>query len=119
VSDILDKIAQAPSLPLLWRQMARYYDACGFAGMSYHWIKPGTNMPAAVPFQYGFSEEEVEIYLSLDFQRLDIVPRASLAAGHAIRWSQIWRSTELTADEREFVVAMRSGWLFLPLLWAG
>lgn len=107
MTEILEKIAQAPSLPLLWRQMARYYDACGFAGVSYYWIMPGTNVPATVPFQYGFSQEEVERYLTLDFQRLDIVPRAALAAGEATRWSETWRSRELTLEERAFMTAMR------------
>jgi DNA-binding CsgD family transcriptional regulator len=108
MTTILDSIAQAPSLPLLWRQMARFYDCCGFGGMSYYWMKPGTNMPATAPLRYGFSQTEVDLYLSLDFQTLDIAPRAALAAGFPLRWSQIWRNRELTSQEREFVETLRT-----------
>lgn len=56
--------------------MVRHYGAGGFAAVSYYWILPGTNVPATVPLQNGFSLDDVDRYLSLDFQRLDIVPRA-------------------------------------------
>ena len=107
MEDIFRRIPQARSLPLLWRRMARYYQRHGFKGVSYYWVKVGTNMPATVPFQYGFSKEEVDLYLSLDFQRLDIVPRAALAAGVPIHWGDIWRDTELTGEERDFHEALR------------
>lgn len=107
MEEILGRIASAQTLPLLWRRMARYFAQHGFAGVSYYWIRHGTNLPATMPLQYGFSPQEVERYLSFDFQRLDIVPRAALAAGVPIRWSDVWRSTELTGEERAFLAAMR------------
>ncbi|MBU0557578.1 MAG: LuxR family transcriptional regulator [Alphaproteobacteria bacterium] len=108
MNDILEKIAEAPSLPLLWRRMTRYYARNGFGAVSYYWVKSGTNMPATMPLQYGFSKKEVALYASFDFQRLDIVPRAALAAGIAIRWRDAWANTELTAEERAFLEAMQS-----------
>ena len=107
VEDILRRIASAPSLPLLWRQMTRYFSRHGFEGVSYYWVRTTTNLPATVPLQHGFSKEEIELYLSYDFQRLDIVPRAALASGMPIRWTDVWRSTELTSEEREFLQALR------------
>jgi DNA-binding CsgD family transcriptional regulator len=107
VEDILRRIASAPSLPLLWRQMTRYFNRHGFEGVSYYWVRTTTNLPATVPLQHGFSRDEIELYLSYDFQRLDIVPRAALAAGMPIRWTDVWKSTELTSEEREFLQAMR------------
>lgn len=108
MDDILKRIAGATTLPLLWRQMTRYYHRHGFGGVSYYWVRTTTNLPASVPLQYGFSKSEIELYLSFDFQRLDIVPRAALAAGMPIRWSDIWKSSELTSEEREFLAAMRT-----------
>ena len=108
VDDVLNIIASANTLPLLWRQMARYFDSHGFGGISYYWVRSATHLPATVPLQHGFSKAEIELYLSYDFQRLDIVPRAALAAGTPIRWSEAWRETELTAEEREFLTALRS-----------
>lgn len=108
MDDILRRIASAQTLPLLWRQMTRYFSLHGFAGVSYYLVRHGTHLPATVPLQHGFSRAEIELYLSFDFQRLDIVPRAALAAGMPLRWSDVWRSTELTAEERDFLTALRS-----------
>ncbi|MCW2387214.1 DNA-binding CsgD family transcriptional regulator [Sphingobium sp. B11D3B] len=107
MNDILEKIAEASSLPLLWRGMTRYYARNGFGAVSYYWVKIGTNMPATLPLQHGFSKKEVALYCSFDFQRLDIVPRAALAAGVPIRWHEVWGNTELTVEERQFLEAMR------------
>jgi len=107
MEDILKRIASAPSLPLLWRQMTRYFGRHGFAAVSYYWVRATTHLPATMPLQYGFSKEEIELYLSLDFQRLDIVPRAALAAGMPIRWSTVWQHSELTVEERTFLETMR------------
>lgn len=108
MEDILRRIAGASSLPLLWRQMTRYFNQHGFGGISYYWVRAGTHLPATMPLQYGFSKEEIELYLSLDFQRLDIVPRAALAASIPIRWSDVWRNSELTAEERGFLETLRA-----------
>jgi DNA-binding CsgD family transcriptional regulator len=107
LEDILARIANAPNLPLLWRQMTRYFNRHEFGAVSYYWVQNGTNLPATMPLQYGFSKKEIELYLSFDFQRLDIVPRAALAAGMPIRWTDIWRNSELTSEERDFVEALR------------
>lgn len=108
MDDILTRIASAQTLPLLWRQMTRYYIQHGFEAISYYWVRNATNLPATVPLQHGFAKEEIELYLSYDFQRLDIVPRQALAAGMPIRWTDVWRSSELTSEEREFLAAMRA-----------
>lgn len=108
MDDILRRIASAHTLPLLWRQMTRYCNLHGFAGVSYYWVRHATHLPATVPLQHGFSKAEIELYLSSDFQRLDIVPRAALAAGKPIRWTDIWRSSELTPEERDFLTSLRS-----------
>ena len=107
VDDILRRIANAPSLPLLWRQMTRYFGRHGFSAVSYYWVHAGSNLPATMPLQHGFSREEMQLYLSYDFQRLDIVPRAALAAGKPIRWSDVWAETDLSDEEREFLQALR------------
>jgi len=107
MDDILNRIADATTLPLLWRQMTRYFGRNGFQAVSYYWVRATTHLPATMPLQHGFSKDEIDLYLSFDFQRLDIVPRAALAAGMPIRWSMIWRSSELTSEERAFVEAMR------------
>lgn len=104
---ILTRIAVAQTLPLLWRQMTRYFGHHGFGGVSYYWLRPATHLPAVIPLQYGFTREQQAVYRSFDFQRLDIVPRAALAAGRPIRWSDVWRDTELTAEERGFLAALR------------
>lgn len=108
MDDILKRIAGASTLPRLWRQMTRYFGRHGFGAVSYYWLRATTHLPATMPLQHGFSKEEIDLYLSFDFQRLDIVPRAALAAGMPIRWSTIWRNSELTGDERAFLEAMRA-----------
>jgi len=107
MEDILKRIASASTLPLLWRQMTRYFGRHGFGAVSYYWVRATTHLPATMPLQHGFSKEEIDLYLSFDFQRLDIVPRAALAAGMPIRWSTVWRNTELTSEERLFLEALR------------
>jgi len=108
VEDILKRIAKARTLPLLWRRMARYYSRQGFGAVTYHWVRTGTHLPATAPLQHGFSAEQLELYCSYDFQRLDIIPRAALAAGVPINWTQMWGTMELTIEEREFIEAMRT-----------
>jgi DNA-binding CsgD family transcriptional regulator len=105
---ILRRISDSPSLPLIWRHMTRYFRRHGFNASSYYIIRSGTNLPAAVPLQDGYSHEEIEAYLSFDFQRLDIVPRVALAAGVPVRWTDAWTTTQTTPEERAFVEAMRA-----------
>lgn len=107
MDEILSRIAQAQTLPILWRQMTRYFGRHGFGGVSYYWLRAGTGLPAIIPLQYGFTREQKEVYRAFDFQRLDIVPRAALAAGRPIRWSEIWREAHLTGEEQAFLAALR------------
>lgn len=104
---ILSRIADAITLPQIWRHMTRYFRRHGFDANSYYIVRNGTNLPATMPLQHGFSQAEIETYLSFDFQRLDIIPRVTIAAGAPVRWSEAWRSEQITAEEREFVAALR------------
>lgn len=105
---ILRRISDAPSLPLIWRHMTRYFRRHGFTASSYYIVRSGSNLPAAVPLQEGFSREEIETYLSFDFQRIDIVPRCALAAGVPIRWTEAWAGAQITSEERAFLEALRA-----------
>ncbi|MBO9574492.1 MAG: autoinducer binding domain-containing protein [Sphingobium sp.] len=105
---ILRRISDAPSLPLIWRHMTRYFRRHGFAANSYYLMRSGSSFPATVPLQHGFSREEVETYLSFDFQRLDIVPRQTIAAGVPVRWNEVWSTTQTTPEERHFWDAVRA-----------
>jgi len=104
---ILRRIADAPSLPLIWRHLTRFCRRHGFSASSYYIVRSGSSLPAAVPLQDGFTREEVETYMSFDFQRLDIVPRIALAAGVPVRWTEAWANRQLTPEESAFVNAMR------------
>ncbi|HEY1125931.1 MAG TPA: LuxR C-terminal-related transcriptional regulator [Sphingobium sp.] len=88
--------------------MTRYFRRHGFSASSYYIVRSGSNLPAAVPLQDGFSHEEVAAYLSFDFQRLDIVPRIALAAGVPVRWSEAWAGVQVTPEERGFLTALRA-----------
>jgi len=105
---ILRRITDAPTLPLIWRHMTRYFRRHGFGASSYYIVRSGSNLPAAVPLQEGFSSEEIETYMSFDFQRLDVVPRFALAAGVPVRWSDAWGSSQTTPEERAFLEALRA-----------
>lgn len=105
---ILRRISDAPSLPLIWRHMTRYFRRHGFGASSYYIVRSGSNLPATVPLQDGYSHEEVEAYLSFDFQRLDIVPRIALAAGVPVRWREAWQSVQVTSEERAFITALQA-----------
>jgi len=105
---ILRRISDAPSLPLIWRHMTRYFRRHGFGASSYYIVRSGSNLPATVPLQDGYSHEEVEAYLSFDFQRLDIVPRIALAAGVPVRWREAWAGVQVTSEERAFLTALRA-----------
>lgn len=106
MEEILSSIAHAPTLAPLWRQMTRYFGRHGFGAVSYYWLRAGTNLPAVVPLQYGFTREQRAVYRAFDFQRLDIGPRAALAAGRPIRWSEVWRGSDVTAEEHAFLTAL-------------
>ncbi|MBO9580730.1 MAG: LuxR family transcriptional regulator [Sphingobium sp.] len=88
--------------------MTRYFRRHGFDASSYYIIRSGSNLPATPPLQDGYSHEEIETYLSFDFQRLDIVPRIALAAGVPVRWREAWAGVQLTADERAFLTALQA-----------
>lgn len=105
---VLREIAEAPSLPFIWRHMTRFFRREGFSANTYYLVRTGSNQPAAMPLQTGFSREEMETYLGHDFQRLDIVPRIALAAGVPVRWTEVWRTVQLTAEQRAFVGALRA-----------
>ncbi len=93
---------------MIWRHVTRYLRHHGFTASSYYIVRSGSNLPAALPLQHGFSREEIETYLSFDFQRLDIVPRVALAAGVPVRWTEAWAATQITPEERAFVTALRA-----------
>ncbi len=105
---ILRRISDAPSLPLIWRHLTRYFRRNGFMASCYYIVRSGSNLPAAMPLQDGFTPREVETYLSFDFQRLDIVPRFALAAGVPVRWADAWGSVQTTPEERLFLAAMQA-----------
>ncbi len=105
---ILRRISDALTLPMIWRHMTRYFRRQGFGASSYYLVRSASYAPSAVPLQDGFTREEVETYLSFDFQRLDIVPRAALAAGVPVRWTEVWANAQMTPEEREFLAAMRA-----------
>lgn len=105
---ILRRIAEAPSLPFIWRHMTRYLRRQGFGAHSYYQVRTGTHLPASVPLQHGYSRTEIEGYLAHDFQRLDIVPRIALAAGIPVRWREVWQNEQVTPEERAFVDAIRT-----------
>jgi DNA-binding CsgD family transcriptional regulator len=105
---ILRQISDAPSLPLLWRCMTRYFRRRGFLANSYYLVRSASNLPATMPLQHGFTRAEIEVYLSFDFQRLDIVPRSALSAGVPGRWSEIWGAAQITQEERAFLNALRA-----------
>ncbi len=107
MENISNRIVNAPTLPVLWRQMTRYFSSHGFGGVSYYWLRVGTGLPAIIPLQYGFTREQRDVYRAFDFERLDIVPRTALVAGRPIRWSNIWRDAQLTDEERAFLTALR------------
>lgn len=105
---ILQTLARAPTLPFIWRHMTRYFTRHGFSANSYYLVRTGSNQPATMPLQHGFSRDEIEVYLSFDFQKLDVVPRVALAAGVPIRWTEVWRKVQLRPEEKAFVEAMRA-----------
>ncbi|MBO9669960.1 MAG: autoinducer binding domain-containing protein [Sphingobium sp.] len=88
--------------------MTRYFRRHGFGASSYYIVRSGSNLPATVPLQDGYSHEEVEAYLSFDFQRLDIVPRIALAAGVPVRWREAWDGVQVTSEERAFHMALQA-----------
>lgn len=99
---ILRRIADATSLPMIWRHMTRYLRRYGFGANSYYIFRTGGSMPATPPLQHGFTRDEIEAYLAFDFQRYDIVPRVALAAGVPVRWTEVWQTAQTTAEERAF-----------------
>lgn len=103
---ILRRIADARSLPALWRVMTRFFVRQGFEATSYYLMRVGSSQVATMPVQYGYSKAVAAAYVSADFQRLDIVPRAVIARGEPMLWSAIWECTETTPEEREFYAMM-------------
>ncbi len=102
----LSRIAEAHSLPVLWRAMTRFFARHGFGATSYYLMRQGSSQVATLPIQHGYERSAVDAYISSDFQRLDIVPRIAIANGEPVLWSEIWTHSETTPEEREFHAAM-------------
>lgn len=105
---ILNKISAAESLPTLSYEMCRFFKQFGFNAFSYYLLQLGVNAPAMMPLQHGHCKKARDVYLSLDYQRLDIVPRVVLAAGVPMFWSDIWATSETSEEERAFLEALRA-----------
>lgn len=105
---ILSKIANTESIPRLRRDVCRFFNNFGFKGFSYYLLQVGINAPAMMPVQNGYSRRAREVYLSQDYQRLDIVPRVVLARGVPMLWSEVWATSEVTAEEQAFLETLRA-----------
>ena len=107
VESILKEIAQAQTMARLWRLVRKYFRDHGFGAGSYYLLRTASNQPAAIPSSFGYSREFKERYTSLDFQKLDVVPRRVIALGKPMSWSDIWDSLPLSPEEQEFRTTMR------------
>lgn len=105
---ILRKIVVAPTLPFIWRHLSAYFRRQGFGMSGYHLLRAGSYQPASVPLHSGLTRAQFTTYLSFAFQRLDIAPRAALAAGVPVRWSDVWGNAQVTPEEREMLDALRA-----------
>lgn len=108
MEQVLKRIAAARSLPMLWREMTRFFGRQGFHAVSYYLMRPGSGRVATSPIQAGYTRKEVATYLAHDFRRLDVVHRVVLAHGLPMLWSMIWENSETSAEERGFRDAMRA-----------
>jgi DNA-binding CsgD family transcriptional regulator len=103
---IIQQIAGTPTMARLWRLMTSYFRSEGFGAGCYYLLQTANDRPAAVPYSYGFSQEVVDTYVSLDFRHLDVVPRRVLALGHPLAWDEAWDLSVPTEEERAFQVRM-------------
>lgn len=112
MNQIFEQIIQCETLPQLWRLMISYFRARGFGAVCY--MAYGAGDAGAVPgtgvqaFHHGFSAEAVETYLESDFERLDIVPRLSMAQGRPLRWREAWATADTSEEERRFLAMMEA-----------
>ena len=99
----------ADSLPELWRVALRFFRGRGFRGLSYYWplpAPPGQKGRMAI-IHHGFPREIAEFYLGRDAGVIDPVPAFAMAHGIPMRWGEIWKLIEPTAEQAAFRDRMR------------
>lgn len=103
---IWSQIAQAPDLGALWDSLAGFAEEKGFHAIAYYLLHTQSHLPTIMPLTRGFPDNLREAYAAFDLERLDVVPRATLAAGRPVSWLQVWRTATLTPAERELFDAL-------------
>jgi DNA-binding CsgD family transcriptional regulator len=111
VDKILESIAECEGLPQLWRTMLTFFRERGFGAVCYM-AYFGSSVAHAQSdsiqsFYHGFKPEAIKAYLESDHDRLDIVPRLTMALGKPVHWKDAWENTAITEEERRFLTLMR------------
>ena len=100
-------VSQCDSVPSLWKRMVRFCQGEGFRAGAYYLLGRSIPSPAMKPQSFGFPRAVQQRYLSLDYRRLDVVPRVAIAKGSSVTWQEAWESATLTQEEREFWIAIQ------------
>lgn len=110
---MLNTIANAGTLAILWRTVRRFYRAEGFRAVAY--FLP--SMPSLLSggrmhvIHHGFANDVVKAYIGADPEHNDPVPRMVLQSGQPVRWTQIWARLEPSAGQLALRDASRAAGL--------
>ncbi|MXO70750.1 helix-turn-helix transcriptional regulator [Alteraurantiacibacter buctensis] len=100
--DCLQEIARSDDPVRLWKGLVRSLRAQGFVAGSYFFVKGAQVSGSLRPLTFGFPRRFIDAYTDTEFDRLDVVPRRTLASGRVMTWTEAWSSAPIAAAEQQF-----------------
>lgn len=98
----LQDIVESDDPIRLWKGLVRELRAEGFVAGSYFFVK-GSQVSAHLrPLTFGFPRQFIDAYVETEFDRLDVVPRRTLAKGRVMTFTEAWSSAPIASAEQQF-----------------
>jgi len=95
-------IAASKTPASLWRASVRAFRQEGFVAGSYDMIRGTNYTPVMRSVSFGYDDDIVNSYHSMDYTRLDVAARRSIATGAVMTWDEAWGKGPITLEERQF-----------------
>ncbi len=100
--DCLQDIARSDEPIRLWKGVVRSLREQGFVAGSYFFVKGAQVSAGLRPLTFGFPRRFIDAYTATEFDRLDVVPRRTLASGRVMTWNEAWGSAPIATAEQQF-----------------
>lgn len=101
-TSVLERMAAPSSAAQLWRTAVGAFRSEGFVAGSYDLIRGTSYAPVMRSIAFGYPDDLVSTYHSLDYSRLDIAARRCIATGQVLTWGEAWSAGPISREEQEF-----------------